>query len=386
MTEQNREKALLEVIRRGLEIEDKISAETILGDRSAYVGMSDIAKYAECPRAAIMDKIENNTSGLSKLLTLRRGHWFENGVGNALFTQDLKYFHQLEIRLKRKTGIVMAHLDFTLVWNSPANAVRILEVKSTEKIPDSPWQAHCLQAQGQASILRKYWNKPVFNLPNAGGAGFWRDMTFPEICMKRLNIALPSKTENLSIESWILYLSMREAKAYGPFVYSPESHAEILRLGESMLADLKRCKSDDAHIERINYRQGFYPLCGNCEFNADCPKFKKGNLQPEWEDALVKLDILKNQKTEIANKITEIENALKQAHANSGSRDWIETGKHRFRMSMVTGRESLDQSSLKKEVASIFSKNNLTVDIDQLFSGCMKRGASFPRLTISTVN
>ena len=61
-----------------------------LGDRSRYVGMSDIAKMLDCPRAALAGQALHylNTGALTEALkrqiTFHRGHWFETGVHQAL--------------------------------------------------------------------------------------------------------------------------------------------------------------------------------------------------------------------------------------------------------------------------------------------------------------
>ena len=71
-----------------------------LGDRSKYVGLSDIGKGAECMRAAVANKVfgsqhpkandislwfrdmeyDKISAALKKQLILQRGHWFEAGI------------------------------------------------------------------------------------------------------------------------------------------------------------------------------------------------------------------------------------------------------------------------------------------------------------------
>ena len=52
-----REKALLEVIRQGFLVSSRSQTHAMLGDRTSYVGMSDVGKYLECPRAAVASRI-----------------------------------------------------------------------------------------------------------------------------------------------------------------------------------------------------------------------------------------------------------------------------------------------------------------------------------------
>ena len=125
-----REKALLEVIRQGFLVSSRSQTDAMLGDRTSYVGMSDVGKYLECPRAAVASRIFPEPENLDRLLPLQRGHWFEQGIGEGLSALGLRVLPQLEIDWIYKDTPIRAHLDFTLVWDSPRKAVRILEVRA----------------------------------------------------------------------------------------------------------------------------------------------------------------------------------------------------------------------------------------------------------------
>lgn len=387
MDTQSRNKALLETIRQGLFISSMQNTASILGDRSRYIGVSEIARYAECPRAAVSEKLGLTSSNMNRLLSMQRGHWFEEGIRSALSAAQLCHIHQLEVNIRRKCGSVKAHLDFTVVWEKPIKAVRILEVKSTERLPEEARNSHTLQVQGQVDLLRHYWNKPVFCVRDKAGNVKYENVTFPEICKMMFGLELSSRPSSISIEGWILYLSMKEAKAFGPYTYSTDSMAEIMGLADAFYQDFKDCLGDTPRLQKLNYPKGYFPLCSWCDFNADCPKFTQGSFQPQWESAISKLDNLKTQKEQIQAEITEIENALKQAHRISGTNDWIDTGAHRFRMSMCAGRKSLNRDALQDELTEIFADAKIDdVDVAALITRCEKQGASFPRLTISPVN
>lgn len=383
---QSRDKALLETIRRGLVLASEQNTKATLGDRSRYVGLSEISRYAECPRAAVAAKLGKPVAHMGKLLATQRGHWFESGIKSALAAANLNHIHQLEIQVNRGAGAIKAHLDFTLVWEQPVKAVRILEVKSTEKIPETPWNVHVIQAQGQVDLLRHYWNKPVFNLRDEAGTLPHENMSFPRLCKERFGLELSTRPSGISTESWLLYLSMKEAKAFGPYVYSPESLADMFGHARAFQQHIAAVLEDASCLDELPVPQGYYPLCGHCECNADCPKFRQGSYQPQWEPAIRKLDDLKKRQTAIHAEIREIEDALKQAHGLSGTRDWIDTGQHRFRVSMVSGRKSLNQDTLREELSGIFHSLKENVDVESLFTRCVQQGTSFPRLTISPVN
>lgn len=383
---QPREAALLETIRQGIFMASTQNTAAMLGDRRRYVGVSEIAKYRECPRAAVMAKFQEPVADMSRILTTQRGHWFENGIHDALTSARLSHFHQLEIAVRRKTGTIMAHLDFTLVWNQPKLAVRVLEVKSTAHLPKEPYPAHVYQAQAQINLLRQYWNKPVFSLRNPTGETVHEKLTFPELCAKHLGVEMPTLARKVSLESWLLYLSMQDAQAFGPYVFMPESLEDLFGHADEFWVNIKEWQGSTPDMADIPFAEGYYPLCSWCDFNADCPKFKVGDYQPQWEEAIQKLADFKNSKEELQNEITEIENALKHAHKASGTNNWITTGSHRFRMSTVAGRKSLDQEALKGEITAILHGIGSDIDVGALFGSCMKQGTPYPRLTITPVN
>ena len=164
MEQKDRTEGLRALIRQGLQAVAHKDTLAHLGDRSTYIGMSDIGQHWECPRAALARKVLPTTNSLERLLTLQRGHWFESGVGQALTSLGLHILPQLEINWQYQGVPIKAHLDFVLVWGAPVNAIRILEVKSTDKLPASPHDSHLLQLHGQIGLLAKAWSKSVFSL------------------------------------------------------------------------------------------------------------------------------------------------------------------------------------------------------------------------------
>lgn len=115
---------LLEILCCGLERDAEQRTANWLGDCSRYVGMSDIAKMLDCPRAALAAKLcttehRNTAEALKHQLLLQRGHWFEKGVRQALMGYGLFPLSQLEIEIRYGDVPIKAHLDFTLVADQP---------------------------------------------------------------------------------------------------------------------------------------------------------------------------------------------------------------------------------------------------------------------------
>ena len=281
-----REKALLEVIRQGFLVSSRSQTHAMLGDRTSYVGMSDVGKYLECPRAAVASRIFPEPENLDRLLPLQRGHWFEQGIGEGLSALGLRVLPQLEIDWIYKDTPIRAHLDFTLVWDSPRKAVRILEVKSTENIPTEPYPSHLIQVKGQTSLLAALWHQPVFSVRNTSGEQICHARTFPEICKLQWGLVIPDTPTEIDLEGWLLYLSMKDCRVFGPFVSGKETLEVVGKTAEQFWQETCSCRQQQRELDAIRYARGFHLLCATCSFNEGCPKFRQGDFQPQWEAAV----------------------------------------------------------------------------------------------------
>ena len=387
MEQKDRTEGLRALIRQGLQAVAHKDTLAHLGDRSCYVGMSDIGQHWECPRAALARKVLPTTNSLERLLTLQRGHWFESGVGQALASLGLHVLPQLEINWQHQGVPIKAHLDFVLVWGAPVNAIRILEVKSTDKLPASPHDSHLLQLHGQIGLLTKAWSKPVFSIRAEDGTLLHDKMTFPQLCLAQLGLQLPKQAEEVSMEAWLLCLSMKDVTTFGPYTFNQAMLDTALDHAVQLWGDLTAYRAGNLSLSQVTCAQGFYPICSYCEYNGDCPNFPQGVQMPQWEPALDKLAVLKNQRTTLDAEIKEMEAVLKLVHRQAGTRDWVQAGKHRFRTAITSGRSTLNREALHEELAAIFRFEGLgDIDVDALLARCERMGAPFERLTISPIN
>ena len=383
----DRGEGLRALVHQGLQMVSKQSTAAHLGDRSTYVGMSDIGQHWECPRAALARKVLPITGSLERLLTLQRGHWFESGVGQALASLGLHVLPQLEIYWQHQGVPIKAHLDFVLVWGAPVNAIRILEVKSTDKLPDTPHDSHLLQLHGQIGLLTMAWSKPAFSLRAEDGTLLHERLSFPQLCHAQLGLQLPAYADRVNLEAWLLCLSMKEVRTFGPYGFSQAMLDTALDHATQLWADLNTYRSGNLSLSQVDCAQGFYPLCSYCEYNGDCPKFPQGVQMPQWEPALNKLTALKSQRAALDVEIKEIEAVLKLVHRQAGTRDWVNAANYRFRMSVAAGRTTLDKSALREELSEIFSFEHLgDIDVDALLARCERTGYSFEKLSVSHIN
>jgi CRISPR-associated exonuclease Cas4 len=108
--------------------------EATLGDRSTYLGASDIGAY---PCKTILRKLHAPESDLVTLLRQRRGHMAEEVVAAAFMVAGFSNFQrQTEVRHAGNVP-VMAHLDFVFI-SEVRKTMAVLEVKAPENNPAPP--------------------------------------------------------------------------------------------------------------------------------------------------------------------------------------------------------------------------------------------------------
>ena len=387
MESDTRGQKLLEIITYGLALYANRNTQTQLGNRDDYIGMSDIGSFMSCSRMAVLNKLyyQNNAHDLKKLLTLQRGHWFEDGIADALKTMELPLVRQLEVAVTHNGTPIKAHLDFVLASNHPRPTVRILEVKSCQKLTNCLYASYETQVYGQIGLLTLYWEEPVFSVREETGQYRFQNLTFPEIAHHLWGLDLPIEWENVDIEAWVLCLSMTDAKVFGPYVSDAGMMDVVLKKAGEFWSTIQQIKDGTLDASPLKTTSGFNPLCEHCLWNADCPKFK-GNDHPELVSDLEELETLKSERAILEEKIREKESAMKTWYASiSGTQDgWIQTGDYRFKASEIPGRRTLNKESLTGELIELFHDGGMDdVDVPALIARHEKISAPSTRLFIN---
>ena len=395
---------LLTQVTKGLLAQGAKSTVSQLGDRSAYIGMSDIGKGAECLRAAVANKLgglkqplanemnrwfeeqrfDEIRQILNKQLTLQRGHWFEDGIVRAFQANGAKLFTQLEIDTVVKGIPIKAHLDMVLAWGSPRPVVRILELKSTENIPENLYAAYEVQLYGQLGFLAQFWNKPCFGLRDSDGQVLHEKLTFPELAKRHLGIELLADPSLVDIEGWVLCLSMSEARAFGPYKPDDTMYQYCLKTATAIWQNANAVAAGKTDLQQLDYCKGFHPLCEWCGHKDDCPKFTAQELSNTvYGELIAEIETLKQQKSEVDARISEQEKRLidfyRMACSDNG---WLSTGGYRFRCSSIDGRKSLDQAALSTALVARLGET----EAQQLITQCTRQGNPYSRLFISKNN
>ena len=336
--------------------------------------------------AAVLRRLSliKDKGDFSRVLTLQRGHWFEEGIADALSALNLPHVRQLEIAVEHEGCSIRAHLDFLLVSTHPWPTVRILEVKSCAKLPETLYISHEVQVYGQISMLNRYWNTPSFNLRDADGKPLFSGLTFPQAVQRLWGMSFPDSLEQVDVEAWVLALSMTEAKAFGPYGPYEDILTACLSRARSMWEAQELFRQGTLDVERLPVPSGFHPVCSACEASDGCPKFG-GVAHPELEPALNELALWKAERSVLEEKIKEQETIMKEWYAHAGAQgQWIEAGGRRFRVSQQSGKRTLDRDSLAEELESLFQFESIEeIDVPALLARHEKMGKASTRLIIA---
>ena len=105
---------LLKILRCGLERSAEQRTAIQLGDRSQYVGMSDIAKMLDCPRAALAGKLyipeyRSTDEALKHKITFQRGVFIR-------LSSDMAYLPSLNWKSRSDTGMCPSRLIWISRW------------------------------------------------------------------------------------------------------------------------------------------------------------------------------------------------------------------------------------------------------------------------------
>ncbi len=384
---------LMAQVAKGLLNHSNSATAVQLGDRSKYVGLSDIGKGAECLRSAVAGKVYGSRhpsadkvldwyrdgefkkvmEALRKQLILQRGHWFEVGIEQTFAANNAKFFTQLEIDAGFDGVPVLAHLDFVLLGKG---AVRVLELKSTENIPDNLYASYETQLYGQLGFLAKYWNEKRFSIRDGTGK-----MSFPELVKQKFGIDMPELIQDVDLEGWVLCLSMSDAKAFGPYKANDTMTRFCEKTAKSIWEKASEIRNNNLDLNMVEFCKGFHPLCDFCDHAEGCPKFTVHELGDSvYNDILTELEELKSQKAKLVKDIAIAEDQVREFYVNSGvNGDWLSTGDWRFRFSETAGRKSLDTQALLTEIGEIIGEDQ----VENLIQKHTSQGLPGQRLYIS---
>ena len=191
----------------------KKDTENSLGDRSRYVGASDISG---CLRSSYLSKVAKKEDDISQLLTFERGHQFENIVRKFLYGETFK--EQVEIKnAKTSNGFPLKpHLDF-VIYDKERKKATIVEAKSTKNTIEL-YESYVLQIQIQMGLLQEQcgnkWtvNGLIFVISTESEYGIFpveQNKTLFDMAMQRADVLADAIKKGIEPEAEIqAYCSM----------------------------------------------------------------------------------------------------------------------------------------------------------------------------------
>lgn len=212
----------------------KKASKESLGDRSKYVGSSDIGG---CLRKAYLDKIIEVEYDLPTLIRFQRGHLSE-GIVEAML-DGLRLRKQAEFTQNLDGFELKSHIDFLL---EDKNDFVVVEAKSVNSEIDEAYPSWVMQVQYQLHLLKQNSKKPVrayiiaLNINSGWFKAFDIDYNEPLAKLalanaKQIVEALQTKSEPKATEQ--LYCSVCPHKATCPLL---NKGSEVLDGDVSVLA------------------------------------------------------------------------------------------------------------------------------------------------------
>lgn len=123
----------------------KEETKSSLGDRSKYVGSSDVGS---CPYKVVREKLSPVEHSFEKQIVFQRGHIAETMVEKMI--TGLNYRKQVEVKGDINNFPLKSHIDFLIEGKNESIIIEVKTVSSPIKEPNESW---VLQTQFQMGLL-----------------------------------------------------------------------------------------------------------------------------------------------------------------------------------------------------------------------------------------
>lgn len=141
--------SFIKFLEKGLQAAAKQKTLETLGDRSTYVGSSDVG---QCPRKAYLSKVSPKEYSLEQNIIFARGHNAELIVRDAFLGNKTPFKEQVEVQGKDEFVFVKTHIDFLAEFKEESVVV---ECKSTNSLPSEPYASWVKQVILQIGLLKE---------------------------------------------------------------------------------------------------------------------------------------------------------------------------------------------------------------------------------------
>ena len=222
------------IIERGIRKHMSVKSANDLGDRTEYVGASDVSG---CIRKAVLSKRHPGRFSLATLVRFIRGYITESIVKYALDAEGVEYIYQPEYTHPHARYLKI-HPDFVI--NKSKGGILVLECKSVDGMPGEPHVGWIRQLHYQMGIMAL------------------NDMS-------------------TDIEGAVVAVSVGDGQVKVFEGYQPDAatFGLLVEKAEKIWSELNL----DTDAAEIPTEEG--PLCAWCQYRQGCPAFSIDEKVPE---------------------------------------------------------------------------------------------------------
>ncbi len=295
-----------------------------LGDRSAYIGASDIG---QCPRKVIMSKLFPQPISLEQQIVFERGHLAEDIVHESLLehcreARNASVDAQYEITLPGNPNI-KAHIDFILN-NFATNSRTVVEVKTASMVttPYDSWVNQCIFQQGLLLLEDKFETK---------------------------------------VDGFVLVIDLKTgAIAEFKVDYDETVFAELVAKAEWLLGQLQNPQAIDYNGLPLSPSI----LCGYCSAKDSCPAYAdKGNIPDDLKELIVRYSEINGQIKPLEKELGPLKETIKSYGPFKVNTDGIKAS---YTVSEI---RSLDIPALKQNEPDLYDMYSVLKKTDRLVIG-----------------
>jgi CRISPR-associated exonuclease Cas4 len=282
------------------------TASLPLGDRSLYIGASDIGN---CPRKVVLDKRKPAVHSTQTLLRFTRGHLAEDLLANVFAAGGARFERAFEVA--HASEPFRAHIDFLFGDPRGGTPLHVLEVKSVAGIPDTAYPG-------------------------------WIDQLYFQLGL--MTDAHPNRKITGSILA--LDLNAGEYREFDALSPQPKIYALQLDRGRHMMTAMRG---------EAEPRMETGVLCGYCDHRHDCPAFSCDPVPiPDEIAQLAQRYIETNTTKGEAEK--ELKRIKEQIVRFTGERFRGQTDEFALIVAMVGPSEMVDAKLLQAKHPAIYAE------------------------------
>jgi CRISPR-associated exonuclease Cas4 len=279
-----------------------------LGDRSTYIGASDISG---CLRKGYLSKTQKVEHSMQQLIVFERGHLVENLARKMLTCPDgeWKLKEQVEIKSTASNGFpLLSHLDF-VIYDAKTKHSSAIEVKSSTQM-DEPYESYVIQIQLQMALLQKQCG-PSWTV---GG---------------KILVIDP-------MSGWYEVFETPPSKALQDLAFQ-----RVETLANAIKS--RQCPDGEEQL-----------YCSKCPFKKDCPAITRGIAEQLPKDVQQIVKQIANLSA--AEKLIKAQKQQLKDFMEATEKIGVKAGDTTIRYVSVKGKDGVDIPSLRMEMPEVYKK------------------------------